>query len=74
MLYAAGVGEFRVNGRVLFLLLWLSLVFLFTELLLMPGLGFIIEGPTLWGFNVVSRGLLAWIGCRTMLASVEFSG
>jgi hypothetical protein len=73
MLYAARVGEFRVIGRVLFLLPWLLLVFLFTELLLMPGLGFVIEGPTLLGFNVVSHRLLAWIGCRTALASVEFS-
>jgi hypothetical protein len=52
---------------------WLLLVFRFTELLLMPELGFITEGPALRGGEVVLHRFWVWIGCRMVLASVEFS-
>ena len=57
MVYAAGVGENEVDRRVLSLPPWLLLVFCFMELLLMPELGFITEGPVLWGFNVALHRL-----------------
>ena len=74
MLYAAGVGENDIDGRVLSLPPWSSLVFHFMELLLMPELGFITKDPALRGAEVVLHRFWVWIGCRMALASMEFSG
>ena len=74
MLYAAGEDDAGVDGRVLSLPPWLLLVFRFMELLLVPELGFIPEGPALRGYEVVSHRFWVWIGCRIALASIEFSG
>jgi hypothetical protein len=72
-LYTVGVEDVRAGGRVLSLLLWLSLVFCFMELLFIPELKFVTEGPTLWELRVVLHGFWAWVGCRIILASVELS-